>query len=367
MAQENQENTSLARLNADYDSAAERVIENLVDATGLKLNQTKREMVMKELGNAFHNRTIHILIIGATGSGKTSTIRAMFDESKMSAEDRAKLKISTSANPETMGIQSYKIGGGIVLWDSPGLGDGEKDKQHIAKIKSLIQTHTKNEGLIDLALIVLNGADLRDLSAAFNLIDSVLSELGGDSNRIVVAINKCDRASDNPAHSFDYANNALSKELEAELEEKVEQIKQRFMENKGVRLDNVLYYSAGHYDEKTQRQAKPYNIDKLNFFLVGATPEKKRFVYINNLSQKAGANDNKADYAQKAESGIFDSICEVFTSVVEKASGAAEWVADKVSKVGDFWERNKNDIMQIVSIVATIATAAGGKNSAGKV
>ncbi len=352
MANENQENTSLAE---HFDSAAEKVIESLVDATGLSLNQTKREMVMKELGNAFHNRTIHILIIGATGSGKTSTIRAMFDENKMSAEDRAKLKIGVSANPETMGIQSYKIGGGIVLWDSPGLGDGEKDKQHIAKIKSLIQTHTKNEGLIDLALIVLNGADLRDLSAAYNLIDIVLSELGGDTNRIVVAINKCDRASDNPAHSFDYANNALSKELEAELEEKVEQIKQRFAENKGVRLDNVLYYSAGHYDEKTQRQAKPYNIDKLNFFLVGATPEKKRFVYINNLSQNAGANDDKANYAQKAESGIVESICEVFESVVQKVSGAAEWVADKASKAGNFWERNKDAIIKMLEIGATIA------------
>ena len=363
MAQENQENTSLARLNADYDSAAERVIENLVDATGLKLNQTKREMVMKELGNAFHNRTIHILIIGATGSGKTSTIRAMFDESKMSAEDRAKLKISTNANPETMGIQSYKIGGGIVLWDSPGLGDGEKDKQHIAKIKSLIQTHTKNEGLIDLALIVLNGANLRDLSAAFNLIDSVLSELGGDSNRIVVAINKCDRASDNPTHSFDYANNALSKELEAELEEKVEQIKQRFMENKGVRLENVLYYSAGHYDEKTQRQAKPYNIDKLNFFLVGATPEKKRLVYLGNFSKNLDTNDSGANYVQRTEKGIFDSVCETISSVVEKVGEAVSWTADKAEKAMKWMVDNKETIMKAAAIIAEFSTKIASKSA----
>ncbi len=355
------ENTDLATLNRDYDIAAEKVIENLVDATGLKLDQAKREMATKELGKAFHNEKIHILIIGATGSGKTSTIRAMFDESKMSAEDRAKLKVGVSANPETMKIQSYKIGSGIVLWDSPGTGDGKKDEQHLAKIKSLIQTHNaKNEGLIDLALIVLNGM-VRDLSAPFSLIDSVLRELG-DPNRIVVAINKCDRASDNPAHSFDYANNALSKELEAELDEKVEQIKQRFIKNKGIRLDNVLYYSAGHYDEKTQRQAKPYNIDKLKSFLVGATPKKKRSAYLNNFAKNVGANDSRENYLQKVEKGIFDSICETILSVVEKISDAADWAADKLSKAGDFWERNKKEIIQIVSIAATIITA-GGKNS----
>lgn len=356
------ENTDLATLNRDYDIAAEKVIENLVDATGLKLDQAKREMATKELGKAFHNEKIHILIIGATGSGKTSTIRAMFDESKMSAEDRAKLKVGVSANPETMSIQSYKIGSGIVLWDSPGTGDGKKDEQHLAKIKSLIQTHNaKNEGLIDLALIVLNGMDLRDLSAPFSLIDSVLNELG-DPNRIVVAINKCDMASDNPTHSFDYANNALSKELETELDEKVEQIKQRFIDNKGIELDNVLYYSAGYYDEKTQRQAKSYNIDKLKSFLVEATPEKKRYAYLHNFAKNVGANDRRENYLQKVEKGIFESIRETILSVVEKISDAADWAADKLSKAGDFWERNKKEIIQIVSIAATIITA-GGKNS----
>ena len=65
---------------------------------------------------------INLMITGATGSGKSSTINALFDLEVA--------KVGTGVDPETMDIQKFDLDN-LVLWDSPGLGDGkEKDIEH---------------------------------------------------------------------------------------------------------------------------------------------------------------------------------------------------------------------------------------------
>ncbi len=53
------------------------------------------------------------MITGATGSGKSSTINALFDLEVA--------KVGTGVDPETMDIQKFDLDN-LVLWDSPGLG-----------------------------------------------------------------------------------------------------------------------------------------------------------------------------------------------------------------------------------------------------
>lgn len=71
------------------------------------------------------NQEINLLITGATGCGKSSTINALFGTEVA--------KVGCTPDPETMEIEKYNLNN-LVLWDSPGLGDGkEADNRHAKK------------------------------------------------------------------------------------------------------------------------------------------------------------------------------------------------------------------------------------------
>ena len=86
-----------------------------------QMEETTRQ---KLLGNLLRmkEQKINLMITGATGVGKSSTINALFGEEVA--------KVGTSVNPETMGIDKYELDN-LVIWDTPGLGDGrEADNRH---------------------------------------------------------------------------------------------------------------------------------------------------------------------------------------------------------------------------------------------
>ena len=57
-------------------------------------------------------KKVNLLITGATGCGKSSTINALFETEVA--------KVGCGANPETMEIEKYNLKN-LILWDSPGL------------------------------------------------------------------------------------------------------------------------------------------------------------------------------------------------------------------------------------------------------
>ena len=72
------------------------------------------------------DQKINLLITGATGCGKSSTINALFETEVA--------KVGVGTDPETMDIQKYEMEN-LILWDSPGLGDGkEADNRHAKNI-----------------------------------------------------------------------------------------------------------------------------------------------------------------------------------------------------------------------------------------
>lgn len=243
---------------------------------------------------------INIMITGATGSGKSSTINAMFNAEVA--------KVGVGVDPETMDITKYTLQN-MILWDSPGLGDGkEADTRHAKNIISkLNERDNDGNALIDLVLVILDGGS-RDLGTSYELINSVIIPNLGDNKeqRILVAINQCDMAM--KGKHWDSVNNKPDATLTQFLDEKAESVRRRIREGTGVDIMPV-YYSAG-YKDGAEQQA-PYNLSKLLYLIIQHTPKKKRLIYAQNVSRKAEVwrdNDELKNYGEEIRKSFLDTV-----------------------------------------------------------
>lgn len=259
----------------------------------------------KLMQNLLHlkEQKINLMITGATGSGKSSTINALFDMEVA--------KVGVGVNPETMDIAKYELDN-LILWDSPGLGDGkDADNRHAKNIiKKLNELDDKGELLIDLVLVILDGST-RDLGTSYELINKVIIPNLGENKeqRILVAINQADVAM--KGRYWDYEKNQPEQKLKDFLDEKAASVKKRIKEATGVDVDPI-YYSAG-FKEEGEEQQKPYNLSKLLYYIVKATPEEKRLSYIDNLNQEEEMwkdDDGLKDYRAEVQKSFFTTVKE---------------------------------------------------------
>lgn len=244
------------------------------DIQNLDITEEEKNKILKNLLK-IKEQKINILITGATGCGKSSTINALFDTEVA--------KVGEGPDPETMDIKKYELDS-LVLWDSPGLGDGiEADQRHSANIiKKLNEIDSQGNLLIDLVLVILDGST-RDLGTSYDLINTVIMPNLGENkeNRILVAINQADMAM--KGRNWNEEKNCPEPELTNFLEEKVLSVKNRIKEGTGVDI-TPIYYTAG-YKEKGQTQCKPFNLTKLLYYIINYTPEEKRLNLIQNISK----------------------------------------------------------------------------------
>ncbi len=259
----------------------------------------------KMLKNILHLREqeVNIMITGATGCGKSSTINALFDA------DVAKVGIGV--DPETMDIEKYTLKN-LILWDSPGLGDGkEADNRHAKNIINKLNEVDKNgKALIDLVLVILDGST-RDLGTSYELINNVIiPNLGSNkSQRILVAINQCDVAM--KGKHWNYEENKPDPVLEKFLKDKVQSVRRRILEGTGVDVEPI-YYSAG-YKESEEDKQNPYNLSKLLYYIIQHTPKEKRLVYVDNTAKDEYLwrdNDELKDYTKEIKKTWSETIEE---------------------------------------------------------
>ena len=235
------------------------------------------------------NQKINLMVTGATGVGKSSTINALFGEEVA--------KVGTSVDPETMEIEKYELDN-LVIWDTPGLGDGkEADNRHSKRIiDKLYEKDENGDLLIDLVLVILDGSS-RDLGTSYELINSVIIPNLGENkkNRILVAINQADVAM--KGKYWNVQENKPEEKLQEFLEDKVKSVKRRIKEATGIEIEPI-YYSAGEKEEGYMQQ-KPYNLAKLLYYILQCTPEEKRLVYAQNMNREEVMwkdNDDLQDY-----------------------------------------------------------------------
>ena len=290
-----------------------------------KSSEEEKKALLKRLRN-FCNTETNIMLVGATGCGKSSTINALFsvgenpeeaavDDEDADAEEKVSkktyvevAKVGSKADPETKDIEKYRIGN-LVLWDTPGLGDGtEIDEHHKEVITELLREEDDDgNALIDLVLVILDGST-RDLGTSYKILnDVIIPELKEDTNRILIALNQADIAMKTGRH-WDYEKNEPDETLIAFLNDKVDSIKKRSKEDSNLDVEPV-YYCAG-YEEESGDVVLPYNLSKLLYYMMNSLPAQKRVAVmegINTDSDNYEHNDDDEDYNEEIKESFYDS------------------------------------------------------------
>lgn len=281
---------------------AQHFIDDLTDAIqkDAHLDEAAKNTIYRNLAR-LKDTKVNLLITGATGCGKSSTINALFNTDKA--------KVGQGVDPETMEIARYELDN-IVLFDSPGLGDGKgADIRHARNItEKLAELDKQGEPLIDLVLVILDGSS-RDLGTSFELINQVIiPALDGEHNRLLVAINQADMAM--KGRHWNKTSNQPERELLNFLDEKLISTKRRIKEATGVEVEPI-YYAAGY--KEADAVQNPYNLSKLLLHILRHTKSKKRAVFIQDINadeQMWKDDDRLEDYRKEIKISVFESIRE---------------------------------------------------------
>ncbi len=311
--------------------------------TNKDLSDADKTKILQNL-NELKGEKVHVLVTGATGCGKSSTINALFN--------REVAKVGQSSNPETMSIARYDFDN-VILFDSPGLGDGyEADLKHAKNITNkLLETKSDGSLLIDLVLVILDGSS-RDLGTSYELINKVIiPNLGEDKSRLLISINQADVAM--KGRYWDNETNQPEPELVKFLDEKVASTKKRIYEATNVNVE-PMYYAAGYKDGDEQQY--PWNLSKLLAHILRHTKKEKRIVFAKeiNQNQKVWESDDRLKDYQKE---VKQSFIESFVANVSKGLGKAAEVVGSV--VGTVVDGLASAGRAIVSGVGSIVSSVG--------
>lgn len=262
------------------------------------------------------SRRVNILLVGASGAGKSSTINALFDMSVA--------KVGIGVDPETKDIAKFEIGN-LTIWDTPGLGDSvEADKEHIRQIVcKLSELDVEGNPLIDLAFVVLD-ASSKDMAVSYDVINNTLIPCLGKENahRILIGLNQSDMAM--KGRHWDKDQNAPDPILTEFLSLKADSVKKRILDATGVVVDPVCYCAGYTSGEEMQR---PYNLSKLLYYILMAVPTEKRLVLADKLNgTETNWTHNDADYAGAVQKSFWDSLLETIGACAEKGAAIGSCV-----------------------------------------
>ncbi len=262
------------------------------------------------------NKKVNIILVGATGSGKSSTINALFNMDVAT--------VGVGVDPETNTISKYELDN-LIIWDTPGLGDGLTDNEYNDMIeKKLSEFDSEGNPLIDLVLVILD-ASSKDLGTTYNLINNVIvPSLGKDSDgRILIGINQADIAM--KGKHWDAEKNAPDEVLIEFLKKKAASIQDRIRQVTGVET-RPIYYCAG-YKEEGGEQCKPYNLTKLLYYIVKSIPVEKRLSIADNINSDDDNwmhDDEEKDYVKEVEKSFFETIGEYAREAAEDGASIGE-------------------------------------------
>ena len=245
----------------------------------------------------FKTTKLNILLVGATGVGKSSTINALFSKTKIN-----ELKLATigeGVQPETKNVQDYHLGD-ITIWDTPGLGDTEEaDFVHKQNIEHILNRKDNSVPVIDLIIVIIDATN-KNLTTTINLINNILiPNLGKDAKkRIIVALNKIDMVK-----SGQYWNNNKNEPddiLNTYLTKMQDDIKSRIYDSTNLILRPIIYSAGNNFINQ-----KPYNLLCFINTILKNLPNEKRKIILTSTNKKESNwqynNDNEKERAKTKE------------------------------------------------------------------
>lgn len=234
-----------------------------------------KEYRIDEMKEKFQFPPLNVLLIGATGAGKSSTINALLGSEAA--------KVGAGADPETKDVRKYKINDYLCLYDTPGLGDSpQEDDAHIKKILSYLNRPCGKKGvsgkLIDKVLVVVDGST-RDFGTISALLNNYIFQ-GLDAEDVLFAVNQADMAM--KGHHWNSNTATPDAKLTEFLEEKVKSVKQRIEESTGKTINTPVFYSAAH----------GFNVTQLvDFIIDNSNSQRKEREYEQQTSSSSSSDD----------------------------------------------------------------------------
>lgn len=289
-----------------YDLLEEEIMSsNISDAEKTK----KLSRLLKIRG-----KKVNIMLTGATGSGKSSTINALFNMEVA--------KVGVGVDPETDCIAKYELDN-LTIWDTPGLGDGVENDERITHdiIRKLNELDEELNPLIDMVVVILDSSS-KDLGTSYDLINKVLIPcLGEDAakERILIALNQADIAM--KGNHWDSEKNEPDEVLRDFLKKKAESVQKRIKEGTGLDIKPICYCAG--YKEDGGEQRKPYNLTKLLYYIVKAIPKEKRLALADNINEDKDNwlyDDREEDYRGGTQRGFCDTVWDCLSDGVSTGS-----------------------------------------------
>ena len=274
-------------------------------------------------------KQVNILVVGATGSGKSSTINALFDMEVA--------KVGEGVDPETDTITSYTLSN-LIIWDTPGLGDSisNDERYNLMLTRKLSEVDQNGNPLIDLVLVILD-ASTKDLGTSFDLInDTIIPCLGDDAaNRILIGLNQADIAM--KGKHWNAEANEPDEVLLDFLTKKAESVRKRIYD--ATQLDiQPVFYCAG-YKEENGEQCKPYNLTKLLYYIVKSIPVNKRLGLVDHIQKDETTwmhDDGEQSYKKEIRKSFWESVGDCMSSFAKKGGNVGDTILGLPGKAAGY-------------------------------
>ena len=285
----------------------------------------RAESIIKEAIQILLKREVNLLIVGETGVGKSSTIKVLFD---------IDVEVGAGMKPTTMEISKYHKEN-LTIYDSPGLGE-EKDEEHKRKILNLLEKKdSEGKMLIDLVLVLLDFSH-RDFGTAYKFINEVIPQELKQEERVIVALNKCDKVD---TGEWNKEENKPDTEMKEYLDGQIKVVQERIEQGGDFKVgDSIVYYSAGKHNAKGERTREPYNIAKLFYYILQHIPTQKRVALVSRRNQEE-LHSNKAEnakYEKKTEKSWWESVFEFVKDNMENGIEIAKWAWDNKDTIAKY-------------------------------